>query len=80
MPRRDDRYDVVTDSLAMVKAAHERDGEALAYLLNASDLKACTEFLADLAAVLIGDIAQLVEDEPVAFIGRLRAWQLRSGH
>jgi hypothetical protein len=80
MSRRDDRYDVVTDSLAMVKAAHEGDDEALKYLLDAADLWSCCEFLAELGANLIGDLAGLYDDEPVAFIGRVRAWQLRSGH
>jgi hypothetical protein len=76
---RDGRYDVVTDSLAMVKAAHERDDDALRYLLEAADLRSCAEFLAELGASLIGDLAEAYEAEPVAFIARVRAWQLRSG-
>jgi hypothetical protein len=78
--RRDPRYDVVTDSLAMVKAAHEHDDEAFKYLLGAADLKSCCEFLAELGAELVGQLAEAYDAEPVAFIAKVRAWQLRSGH
>jgi hypothetical protein len=80
MSRQADRYDCVTDSLGMVKAAHERDDEAFKYLLRAADLRSCCEFLAELSASLIGDLAEAYDAEPVAFIRKIRAWQLRSGH
>jgi hypothetical protein len=78
--RRDPRYDVVTDSLGMVKASHEGDDEAFKYLLKVADLRSCCEFLAELGASLIGDLTDAYDDEPVRFIARVRAWQLRSGH
>jgi hypothetical protein len=74
-PRRDPRYDVISDAMGMVRCAHDGDDRGLAFLLRSADVTSCAEFLAQLGADLI---AQLVYDDSEAadFIARLRDRQL----